>query len=1036
MTQHYSAQELLSLNNATENYRLPLATWNILKELGICNPKPTLRGTRGGRNRSRHIRVLYSSSYRKHRHRKGLHPENLITVTTTRQLPKRPGRSLQLALLNARSVRNKAADITEYVVSSGIDVCLLTETWLKPQDAVARAELKPSGYDFKDCPRPSDRAGGGIGVMYKSGLRCKVVSSGEHKSFEFVNYKFDYDKVILDVHVIYRPPYSARHPVTTATFFTEIEDYLSTAVETSNSLILAGDYNIHVDTVADPDAKIFQDLLKTYNLQQHVNTPTHMSGHCLDLIISRSNQEVKITQPVADYLVSDHMAVHCYLSVPRPPLKESTVTYRKLRNIDHASFSSDLKDVASKLVCTTDINKLAEDYNDKLRIVLDHHAPLSSKTIIERPTVPWFDNELKVLKNKRKKAERSWKKMKSEATLQAYQATRNLYVNTLNAKRTAHFTSLISAAGNDAKKLFSVVNALCDKGRNSPLPAHDSEAALANQFGTFFQDKISAIQEAIGPRAPPIINTRAGPELHSFSALSEDEVSKLVSKSKTASCSLDPVPTKLVKEHMDDLLPVLTHIINLSLSTGTFPEIWKNAVVVPLLKKDGLDLIPKNFRPVSNLQYISKLVEKAVVYQLFHHMDDNFPLPSCQSAYRTGHSTETALIKVQSDILVNMDNQKLTQLIMIDLSAAFDTVDHQLLCDTMHTSFGVSSQALQWISSYLRPRSQQVIIGSVLSDNFSLEQGVPQGSCLGPVMFTMYSSSIFSVTEKHNKECHGYADDHQLYDAIDPVEVGPAISAMEECVTDIKSWMQAMRLKMNDAKTEYMLIGTKRQLAKCETTSITIGDNVIQASDSIRDLGAYLDKHMSMEVHIKKKCQAAYAQLYNIAKIRKFLSDHDAEILIHALVHSHLDYCNALLTGLPKYLIRKLQLVQNSAARVLCRASKRDHITPILKSLHWLPVAFRIKFKVCVIVHKALYGSGPVYIKEMLKVKLADYHLRSSDAPTLIVPKTKCKTLGDRAFTAAAPRQWNALPNQLRSIQNIDLFQRHLKTHFFSQAFD
>ena len=128
-----------------------------------------------------------------------------------------------------------------------------------------RAELKPSGYDFKDCPRQSDRAGGGIGAMYKSGLHCKVVSSDEHKSFEFVNYRFDYDKVILDVHVIYRPPYSARHPVTTATFFSEFEDYLATAVETSNSLILAGDFNIHVDTVSDPDAKIFQDLLKTYS---------------------------------------------------------------------------------------------------------------------------------------------------------------------------------------------------------------------------------------------------------------------------------------------------------------------------------------------------------------------------------------------------------------------------------------------------------------------------------------------------------------------------------------------------------------------------------------------------------------------------------------------------------------------------------------------------------------------------------------------------------------------------------------------------
>ena len=168
-----------------------------------------------------------------------------------------------------------------------------------------------------------------------------------------------------------------------------------------------------------------------------------------------------------------------------------------------------------------------------------------------------------------------------------------------------------------------------------------------------------------------------------------------------------------------------------------------------------------------------------------------------------------------------------------------------------------------------------------------------------------------------------------------------------------------------------------------------------------------------MEQHISNKCRAAYAQLYNIAKIRRYLDHKSAETLIHALVHSHIDYCNALLAGLPQYLIKRLQMVQNIAARVLCSVGKFEHITPILKKLHWLPVFYRIRFKICIIVFNALHGSGPEYIRDMLTIRNVSYGLRSRNALTLCIPRSRCKTLGDRAFTTVAPREWNALPEKI-----------------------
>lgn len=469
------------------------------------------------------------------------------------------------------------------------------------------------------------------------------------------------------------------------------------------------------------------------------------------------------------------------------------------------------------------------------------------------------------------------------------------------------------------------------------------------------------------------------------------------------------------------------------MSTGIFPDAWKHALVVPLLKKPGADPIPKNYRPVSNLQYISKLAEKAVAKQLSLHCDTSFPLPTHQSAYRAGFSTETALLKVQSDILLNMDQQKVTQLVLIDLSSAFDTVDHSILLNTMQNSFGITETALSWFTSYLESRSQSIIIDSVTSDAFQLDKGVPQGSCLGPILFTEYASPLFDVIMQNRQHAHGYADDHQIYNGFQPSCMVPAIKDMELCMDNIRKWMNQMKLKMNDSKTEYILIGTPQQLAKCTEKSITIGDCTIEASDCVRNLGSYFDKHMTMEQHISVKCRVAYSQLYNISKVRNYLDDQSAEQLIHALVHSHIDYCNSLLSGLPKFLIKKLQLVQNAAARVLCRLSKRNHISPVLKQLHWLPVMYRIKYKMCLVVFSALHGTGPQYIRDMLNVRCSG--LRSSDTLTLVVPRTKCATLGDRAFAVAGPREWNALPSHLRSVNNIGAFKSKLKTYYFTLAF-
>ena len=225
--------------------------------------------------------------------------------------------------------------------------------------------------------------------------------------------------------------------------------------------------------------------------------------------------------------------------------------------------------------------------------------------------------------------------------------------------------------------------------------------------------------------------------------------------------------------------------------SGQFEEEWKCALINPLLKKLGLDLLFPNYtcRPVSNLQYISKLTEKAVFNQMHAHMTTNAIYPELQSSYRRSHSTETALLKVANDILMKMNSQVVTLLVMVDLSVTFDTVNHDILISHLHEEVGVSGLALDWFRSYLQNRTQHVAVDRRFSEGFGLDYGVPQGSCLGPLLFIIYSSKLFKVIRDQLPEAHYYADNTQLYLCFKPhsdASLTAAINAMECCIEKIR----------------------------------------------------------------------------------------------------------------------------------------------------------------------------------------------------------------------------------------------------------
>ncbi|XP_077977043.1 uncharacterized protein LOC144432651 [Glandiceps talaboti] len=254
---------------------------------------------------------------------------------------------------------------------------------------------------------------------------------------------------------------------------------------------------------------------------------------------------------------------------------------------------------------------------------------------------------------------------------------------------------------------------------------------------------------------------------------------------------------------------------------------------------------------------------------------------------------------------------------------------------------------------------------------------------------------------------------------------------IERCIRDIQSWMTTHRLKLNDSKTEVMILGTPQQLAKTTIEHIAVGNDQIQVVDHVRNLGGWLDSNLSMDRHVNQICKKVNHNLHNIRQIRKYLNQSATETLVHSLITSHLDYANTIMFGMSQYLFDRLQRVQNNAARVVKGLRKYDSISKTLIELHWLPVKARVDFKVILTVFKALNNAAPVYIRDMfVRPDKPRYNLRKNSVRNLVIPRSYNK-INDRALAIAGPRLWNSIPDDLKDLSELEHFKRKLKTHLF-----
>jgi hypothetical protein len=397
------------------------------------------------------------------------------------------------------------------------------------------------------------------------------------------------------------------------------------------------------------------------------------------------------------------------------------------------------------------------------------------------------------------------------------------------------------------------------------------------------------------------------------------------------------------------------------------------------------------------------------------------------------------MANVIDDIQNFLEEKQNVVLVMLDLSSAFDTVDHDSLLDRLETQFGICEGALQLIKSYLRERSFSVVIDEDTSKPHELQYGVPQGSILGPLFYLMYTSEIETIVEGHGLKVPLYADDCTIYF---PFENGDEVTAeirQSQWMNDIKRWMTKSFLKLNEDKTSVMLFRSNesKECAKIDSFSLTDGNNKVKAVDKVKLLGVWLGASLNFSDFANRKIQTCNFHLRNLRAVKQSIPTNIRVRLVTSLISSTIDYCNALLICSLKYVTDRLQKILNKAVRFIFDVRKRDHISPYLFKLHILPVIYRVKFKVSVIAFDVTRGTAPVYLTNKVKMfkPTCDKLLRPGSGRDEWMFNSNVVVYKSSTYISKMIVEWNELPLDLRRADDFETFKSMLKTYYFKKAF-
>ena len=432
---------------------------------------------------------------------------------------------------------------------------------------------------------------------------------------------------------------------------------------------------------------------------------------------------------------------------------------------------------------------------------------------------------------------------------------------------------------------------------------------------------------------------------------------------------------------------------------------------------------PSNYRPISILSVVSKIIERAVHRQLSEFIDENYILNSNQSGFRPKHSTTTALTKFVNDLSWNIENKQISGVAFIDLRKAFDTVDHNILLAKL-TDIGCSRECVQWFKSYLTDREQTVSFKGTKSDPLTVMMGVPQGSILGPLLFSIYVNTLPNCISHGNVDM--YADDTTL------MVSGSSVTDVEQklsfALQELMVWINHNRLVLNTDKTCVMVIASRANLNKITSFKVSINGKALKRVNVAKCLGVLIDEELNWSKHVDKVTKVTQRNVSVIKRAKDYLPLISLKLLYNALVLPHFDYCSSVWSNRYQEQTSKLKKVQKRAARIILNKSYETPSKELFDSLKWMPIEKRFEFQRVTMMYKCTHNLAPSYLQESL-FKVSDVHqhyTRQAEEGLLSVPKYKSECFKHSPLVSSITA-WNSLDRTMKLASSVNTFKYMFK---------
>ena len=745
--------------------------------------------------------------------------------------------------LNVQSLKPKILSVRHDLSYYGCDICVLSETWLKPE-TVSRYVHFP-GYNLIRADRPDGRGYGGVAILSRANLSvkrlqsvcdcnsCKLetmwVSVTGNRGRKFV------------LCAAYRPPRHATAHVT-ADFNCLDAQYQRVLLTSSDPIFIAGDLNCNLlGTDSDPAKAKLLEFLDGFSLYQFVRSPTFKAGSLLDVFIS--NRETLIhSVDVLPCSYSDHSLIRGYATISKFRTRPHHIYSRRLDRMNVVDFSYSLShtDWSPVFACAG----VADQWTAFLQIflpILDHHAPVQRIKIHNPSAPPASGATLRLMARRRGLLAR-------EGRTPAFLTLDKQVKSAIRRDIRDDITSRVRRQG--PASIFRNVRQVIEGRRSTQRVVPEATPTELNEYFVGVGPRVAA--EVRGRGEPPYLPCRlprVGACAFSVSPISLRSLRSVLFSMKSSSATgSDGVSIRILKLCFDTIGHVLLFILNACLTTCDFPASWKHSIVHPI-HKSGCTTEASNYRPISIVPAFTKIVEKVVQQQLYSYMSENNLLSPSQHGFRPGHSTETALTTVSDHILSATDRQELTLLCLLDLSKCFDVIDHSKLLSKLQ-AYSIDPN---WFSSYLRGHTQSVCIADgrgnrLLSSPLPNPIGIFQGSSLGPILFQIFANDLPLFAPE---ACVvQYADDTQILLSGKKDSLPQLIATMEQALESLDTWFHANGLKVNTGKTELILFGSRQNCRGLDPISIRFREDTIREGPTVRNLGVTFDRYLTWDAHV------------------------------------------------------------------------------------------------------------------------------------------------------------------------------------------